>query len=231
MVVFSVCILNAQNASSDFKKINSAYLKTSYTADVCYSVFQSSADITPLQSETGYYKLNASEKKTCMKLGQYYLINTPDFSFTLNSIEKFISFSKNKANTKLNSNSYKNTELMLKMVDTLLHYSKSVKYNEISSKLGEYILFPGFGDYNKVRIRFDRYNFLITEIEFFYKRNQNLTNIAGKEAKPRLKIVYSNIVVNPTFTKDDFSYLQYLNESDGKYSLKSSYSNYTLSCN
>gem|GEM_PF-4315443 len=229
-----ICSLGsiAQVQKDDLKKINQAYLKTSFTSDVTYSVYKNGTDLTPLQTEKGYYKLNGKELKTCMQLGSIFLINTPDFSLTMNSENKNIYFTRTRTNkTDKQDSGSEIAKMVLEMVDTLLKYNKGVQYKEFSKGIGEITFYPSYGEHEKIRIRYNRSTFLITELEFFYKNMQDLTGDSGKKGKPRLKITYSNFIVNPAFTSDEFAYTRFISEKDGKYMLKSAYSGYKLTCN
>lgn len=231
LLTFIAFGLKAQNPSADFKKINLAFLNTNFSADTKYSLYKNTTDKIALQTETGYYKYNAISHKSIMKLGEYTILSSNEYTLTVNSEEKEILFSKIQKKKSGNDISMSNTEVVLMLVDTLVKYSKGIQYKQINDNEGEYLFIPGYGEYSKVRIRFSLKNYLITELEFFYKKNYKYLDKTGKEAKPRLEIFYSNIIVNPGFNNDDFSYNKYISEKGGELILTPEYKYYKLTAN
>lgn len=217
---------HAQQAASDFVKINKAYQGLrSLDMKVEYTLYKSWSSAEVLESEKGeirkkgvynfYTRVGTTE--TFQNKDYFFIVNHDDRQMLL--LDVFRAGRKDAP------------QLLFNEIDTLLKFCSSVNFSREASGLHAYTLnFSQGMEYGKLKIVFDPSTYYISKICFYFNKPVQILSAQGEELeyKARLEINYSGMRGNARLLDIDFTYDKYLFQEKGILQLRDTYRSYTF---
>ena len=106
---------------------------------------------------------------------------------------------------------------LMQLVEKYMNNSNSITQVTLDKIHREYrIVIPGNSEYSEIRIVYDYKNWLVKKMILYYSKEESV-NQGGKKEKPRLVITYKDIVLHPTFMKNEFKLERFVKKEGDRY--------------
>lgn len=198
----------AQDATTDFKKINQAYANRAIMADVTVKVFDNWSETKPSTERKG--QLKKWKGYHYYALGDMVTISTPSSYLAVDHARKVIFLSsRSEANTGFDLSN------LDKQLPQLLKSCKKITYAKDGQHSASYLLVYKGNGFEKIRISFDTRTFLLTRIEVFSTVEDGKEVIGNKLKQPRMELSFQHTKKDVNLSERDFSYGSFL-ELKGK---------------
>ncbi len=217
-----VCLMQAQDAKTDFVNLNKAYHNTKgMSMNMRYSLFENHVALKPQEQVNAIVK--RSGEYVYYKLENVEFVHTPKYNLMVNHQLKRIMLGEH--------------TMQFELWDEINYTSKLDEYLKICSKnvysengnTATYDLYLNKGQYSRVKIVFEKKTYMIQQMVFFSNVDQDITSDrSGKKSKIRLEINFSNVQAGIKIPEKEFSIQNYLDKSKDKYVCKPAYSGYKL---
>lgn len=215
----------AQNADSDFKKINEAYLTNkNISMKIVYEIFKDYKSSKPFKSESGELKQNGflQYKRT----GNIETIQTTKYFLSVNHDQKVISLSSLHVVDTVN---FLSQFYDPKVVSYYLAKCKEKKFHKENSRLNSYYLEMADSNQDAIKIYFNSKTFFVEKLVMYFRRKINVEqNSDGVKQRPRIEITYYDIELNKTYKLEEFAYDKFLYQKGVKWLAKQQYEAYKV---
>jgi|GEM_PF-7063613 len=212
--VAALCIgmqVCAQKVMTDFDRVRQTYTNlTGLSTNMEYTVFRGHEGQQAVVVQSGSYKTDMKDSYL-FKLGTVTQLRNANYDIMVSEEEKAITVETRDAS--------KNMSLL--GIDTAGGvWDKAVKVGEAEGIRTWRVKFADpSSEYSQMDITVDTKHWLIKSISMYYR--VNMAQYLSSEDKqdnylPKLTIQYKNVVLNPTFSENEFSEKKFIKISNGK---------------
>jgi len=222
LFILSVSLTYSQSQEDDIKKINDKYssFKNTYM-EVEYYVYTNESSTIPIQQEKGIIKKMGELQYN--KIGVVEIIKSTEYNFFINHEEKSMAVLPYK-NASKESNAHP-----VVAVDKLLKLCKEFDFKNLDKAHKSCIMECPSSEFKKVIIEYSSKDYLISKVVLVYREALNLQgDNKGTKETPRIEIIYKNVKSNLSFSKETFTYDNYIEKRGGKLYCKQKYKGYKL---
>ena len=207
---FLFSILEAQDLGADVIAMTEAYAENEMDVTMYTTIHYEKSKKINFRA-----RVKKSEEGYWCKMNWITFMFNDEYALVINEEDKSISWSKSK------STFSKKPELIPEDLKKQLKKVKW-KYMGLSGKSKHYKIPWNIGNYESMNLFLNIENHTISKIIYYYKQTNEY------EVPKSMEIVYEKTILNPVFSKTDFSHLKYMKKVKGEWKSTLEYGEYTI---